>query len=123
MNANDDATSLAVLEGSWVLESIDGFELPENLPRRPAVVVTADGSVQGSTGVNRFRGALDNDGNRLFGPLASTRRAGPPKAMALEAAFLYALNVAIAVEARDNRVILSGAEGQRLTLDRSGPDA
>lgn len=123
MNANDDATSLAVLEGSWELESIEGFELPDDLSRRPILTVAANGDVQGSTGVNRFSGTLDTDGSRLFRPLATTRRAGPPEAMALEAAFLKALDGAVAVEARDNRVVLSGTDRQRLTLTRSVPDS
>ena len=50
------------------------------------------GTVSGFTGVNRFNGHFTPQGERLFGPgLATTRRAGPPAAMKLEAAFLQAM--------------------------------
>jgi heat shock protein HslJ len=123
VNANDDATSQAVLEGTWQLESLEGHTLPDPARRRPMLTVTAEGAVHGSTGVNRFSGVLDPDGRGLFGPLATTRRAGPPEAMALEAAFLKALDSATAVEARDDQIVLGGAATPRLILNRTDPAA
>jgi len=46
---------------------------------------TAERRVSGSTGVNRFFGGLAKE-KQLFGPLGMTRKAGPPEAMAAEAA-------------------------------------
>jgi heat shock protein HslJ len=46
----------------------------------------------GYSGVNSFSGALQTAGASLsFGPLAATRRAGPPATMAFEAAYFKAL--------------------------------
>lgn len=51
-----------------------------------------DGQVSGSGGVNRLTGAYSVDGPVLtFGPLATTRMAGPPELMAEEQAVLAAL--------------------------------
>jgi heat shock protein HslJ len=119
VNANDDASSLAVLEGSWTLSAIEGFEIPAGLREHPSLSVDAQGRVSGSSGVNRFHGALDPDGARVFGPLATTRRAGPPQAMALETAFLNALGNAAFVEGGDGQVTLSGPDGGQLTLVRA----
>ena len=46
----------------------------------------------GYSGVNSFSGSYESGAARLkFGPVAATRRAGPPAAMAFEAAFFKAL--------------------------------
>jgi len=46
----------------------------------------------GYSGVNSFAGAYESAGAALkFGPIASTRRAGPPAAMAFESAYFKAL--------------------------------
>jgi heat shock protein HslJ len=119
VNANDDATSLAVLEGSWTLSAIDGFEIPEGGGRAPFLSVDAEGKVSGSAGVNRFSGSLDPDGANVFRPLATTRRAGPPEAMALEKAFLNVLSHADSVEGNEERLTLSAPGGRSATLVRA----
>jgi len=48
--------------------------------------------VTGYSGVNSFTGAFESGPASLsFGPLAATRRAGPPQAMTFETAFFKAL--------------------------------
>ena len=118
MNANDDATSLAVLEGEWTLSAIEGFDIPAGLRGEPGLSVDSEGRVSGFSGVNRFSGTLDPDGTGVFRPLATTRRAGPPDAMALETAFLKALDSAAAVEGSEDQVTLSGPDGSAVTLFR-----
>jgi len=57
----------------------------------------ADGTVSGSTGVNRLTGAVGAVGlgseTLGFTRLGTTRRAGPPRAMELERRFLQALEM------------------------------
>ena len=118
MNANDDATTLAMLEGRWTLSAIEGFDIPAGLRGEPSLSVDAEGRVSGFSGVNRFSGALDRDGPRIFRPLATTRRAGPPEAMALETAFLEAMSRATVVEGGRDRLTLSGPDGGGMTLVR-----
>jgi heat shock protein HslJ len=51
-----------------------------------------DGTVTGSSGVNRYTGPFEVDGGTItVGPLASTQMAGDPELMAQEAAFVKAL--------------------------------
>jgi heat shock protein HslJ len=51
-----------------------------------------DGSVSGDTSVNRYHGRATIKGNTIsFGPLATTRRAGPPALMDQESKFLKAI--------------------------------
>lgn len=72
----------ASMEGNWNLKQLGENEVPTT-GEPPRLAITADGKVSGYTGVNRLMGALAN-GDRLFGPLATTRRAGSPAAMKLE---------------------------------------
>lgn len=66
----------------------------------------------GSTGVNRYAGPVDVRGEDLrFGALASTRRAGPPDAMALEQAFLQALQATARWRIRDRDLELLDVQG------------
>jgi heat shock protein HslJ len=52
----------------------------------------ADHRVTGSAGLNTFNGTYQRQGSSLrFGPLAMTRRAGPPDLMQQESAFARAL--------------------------------
>jgi len=85
----------APLEGTrWVLAEIGGNRAAMGLDDEP-VTLQLDRAVRlatGYAGVNRFSGVYDLDGASLrFGPLATTRRAGPPEAESLETAVLAAL--------------------------------
>jgi putative lipoprotein len=58
----------------------------------PTLTISADGKVSGNSGVNRFGGSIEESGKALrFSQLSSTRMAGPPDRMKLEASFLSAL--------------------------------
>ena len=74
----------------WVVTSID--EDPLLVEDPPTIAFEEDGSVSGGAGVNRFVGTWSMDEDVLvFGPLATTRMAGPPERMDLEHRFLAVL--------------------------------
>jgi heat shock protein HslJ len=78
----------------WLLVSADGATVPEGLedPRPPYLRLEPGGRALGFSAVNSFSGTYEARGSRLtLGPLAVTRRAGPPAAMAIESAMLQAL--------------------------------
>jgi heat shock protein HslJ len=88
------------LVGTWRLESLQGeaIDPPASMDAEtPSVALAADGSVTGTTGVNRLTGRVEAAGlgsDALgFAPLATTRRAGPPAAMELERRFLQVLEM------------------------------
>jgi len=69
--------------------------------------------VTGYSGVNSFLGGYSSgDGALRFSPLASTRRAGPPELMELEAAFLKALAATRSYRVRGNTLELLDADGR-----------
>lgn len=101
----------AALEGTaWQVVSPSGTT---------ATLAFAEGRAFGSAGVNRYSGSAELDGERLaFGPLAVTRMAGLPEAMADEDAFLAALSAVTGWAIEDARLQLRDAEGAvRLTLE------
>ncbi len=56
------------------------------------IEIGGDGSVSGNTAVNRYQGQAKIEGHSIsFGPLAMTRRAGPPALMDQESKFTNAL--------------------------------
>lgn len=75
----------------WVPLEIDGVPVPEGAGL--SLQVNFDGTVQGTTGCNRFTGTADMDaGELILGPLAVTEMAcADPQAMEREAAWLKAL--------------------------------
>jgi heat shock protein HslJ len=79
--------TLSVLDGQAILPSSTGWA-------SPGLDFAADGqSVSGFSGVNRFGGRYAQDGAALtFGPLAMTRRAGPPELMQTESRFTRILS-------------------------------
>lgn len=79
--------TLIVLEGQPIEPSSTGWAAP-------GLDFAADGqSVVGFSGVNRFGGRYSQDGAALdFGPLAMTRRAGPPELMQTESRFTRVLS-------------------------------
>lgn len=77
------ATSDVLAGGRWLVDSIDGAVV------LPGFDVTMefghDGRVSGSTGVNQYTASYTvAGGSVMFGPLAMTRRDGPPEAVAQE---------------------------------------
>ena len=79
-----NATSDALAGTQWEILSIDGTPIT---PADPPLIVTFghDGRVSGSTGVNQLTASYSLTHDYLtFGPLATTRRAGPPELMEQE---------------------------------------
>lgn len=73
------------LDGDWQVVEIDGETVDPDAPR---TVGFDQGRISGRLGVNRFTGSYSVHGETVaIGPLASTRMAGPPELMALEARF------------------------------------
>jgi copper homeostasis protein (lipoprotein) len=96
---NDETVTLAYTE--WALVELGGEPVevgPDEIV--PSLVLDLEEShVSGSGGVNRLTGAFAlNEDELRFGPLATTRMAGPEKAMERERAFLAALERATSYE-------------------------
>lgn len=85
------AVTLDALVGpTWKLVSINGKNVVDK--SNVSMILGAGGKVAGNTGVNRFSGMAEIKGKEIsFGPLATTRRAGPPALMAQECMFLTAM--------------------------------
>ncbi|MCI0361498.1 MAG: META domain-containing protein [Planctomycetaceae bacterium] len=109
----------ARLTGDWKLVKLG----EEDAPKGEAITlsVSAEGKVSGSTGVNRFSGQLANEGKKLFGPLAMTRRAGLPEAMAAEAAYTKALGEANRFSIKEDKLTLLTDDKPRLVFERQKP--
>jgi heat shock protein HslJ len=92
------------LVGQWKVSHL--MDEPLGDDAELSLEIDAEGQVGGYAGVNRFMGRLASQTDAIFGPLATTRRAGPPEAMELEQRYLRALS------ACDSYAI----DGQSLTL-------
>lgn len=101
------------MTGEWKLTKI-GDSLIENADHEPVLIVTDDGKVNGNTGVNLLMGQLSTDPQKLFGTLATTRRAGTPEMMQRENAFLDALRKSNRFEV--DGVILTLLEDDKILL-------
>ena len=75
--------------------------------------IGAEGRVSGSAGVNRYfgKGNSGPDGRIAFGPMASTRRGGPPEAMAQERSYLKQLSEVSTWAISADRLVLTGKDG------------
>jgi heat shock protein HslJ len=74
----------------WVIRQIDGK--PTLAEASLTIEFAEDGAVSGTTGVNRFSGKAQIEGERItFGPLAMTRRAGSPQLMEQETQLMVGL--------------------------------
>ncbi len=75
---------------SWLVEDIGGGGVVDRA--QTTMKLGEDGAVSGDTSVNRYHGRATIDGTKItFGPLATTRRAGPPALMDQESKFLKSL--------------------------------
>jgi heat shock protein HslJ len=76
------------------------------------------GKATGSTGVNRMSGTytIRPPDSLTFGPLATTRRAGPPDAMAQETALLAAIKDTTGYRLAGSTLELLGASGTLATF-------
>jgi arylsulfatase len=116
--AEPAAEGEAKLTGDWKLAKLG--EEPTAAGAIVTLSVAADGKVSGSTGVNRFAGQLAKE-KKLFGPLGMTRRAGPPEAMAVEAAFAKALDEATRFTIKEDKLTLFAGDKPRLVFERQKP--
>ena len=101
---------------SWVLEEASlGAPIPED---PPITLEFSDSEAFGNSGVNTFRGEYQAaaSGELTFGPLASTKMAGEPDAMAFEGEFLMALQSTFGYTSDGRTLTLYGAADQVLTF-------
>jgi heat shock protein HslJ len=110
--------SQASLEGNWKLKQLDGAEVTAS-GETPTLSINSSGSVSGSTGVNRLAGSV-SEGDKLFGPLVTTRRAGSPEAMQLEQSYTQALSEVNAFQAEDDQLKLMSRGEVLLLFERDG---
>ena|SRR5688572_22712939 len=117
---NDDAPRAGAggptLTGTrWNLVSMGETpaEVTEGVGEGPYIMLGAeDNGVSGSTGVNFLSGTYERDGDELkFGPLITTRRAGPPALMQQEVAFSRALGQTGGWRIREGALELLDADG------------
>lgn len=108
-----DAPAMA---GTWTLRTLGGQDIADLLQpdaRAPFLAIGPDGVVSGFAGVNTLRAqAFPDEGGRggLFGPVVTTRMAGPESLMGLEARMLKAMDDARSarVSADELRLLDSG---------------
>ena len=115
-------TALAVLPaaaadappaGRWLAEDINGGGVIDRL--QTTLEVSADGSVTGFGGCNRYMGKVTVTGATLsFGALAGTRKACTPAVMDQEQKFHAALQEAAGwrFDAQQNKLLLINAAGE-----------
>jgi heat shock protein HslJ len=118
------ATRDRIARTDWTCTSLAGASFPEGTPPSLSFGETdpiGSISVSGYAGVNRFGGSATITGGRLrFGALMSTRMAGPPERMELEAAFLAMLRSVDAASIEGETLTLSAAGTQLATFTRDG---
>jgi heat shock protein HslJ len=79
-----------LLRSAWLVEDIDNGGVLDRL--RTFVQLDENSQASGSTGLNRFGGKVTLDGDKIkFGPMATTRMAGPPAVMDQESKFTKAI--------------------------------
>lgn len=97
------------LVGDWLLTKLLDQKI-EKSAESPDLSVTAEGKVSGTTGVNRFGGMIAAKTPPLFGPLFTTRRAGEPDAMKIEANYVKALGKVASTKTQDDQLLLLDAD-------------
>ena len=116
----DDSSGMAGLAGTnWQVVALPGDAAyqPGGEGEPPTLLFGDDGQVGGHSGCNRFFGPFRDSGDALaIGPLASTRMACPPPLMALETAFLAALEATDGYRLEAGRLSLTGDGGTLVEL-------
>ncbi|MGX9393654.1 META domain-containing protein [Nitrobacteraceae bacterium UC4446_H13] len=98
--------------GKWLAEDILGGGVIDRL--QTTLEIAPDGIVSGHGGCNRYRGRVSITGESIsFSPLASTKMACTPAAMAQEQKFQQALERArsFRINARERKLILRDGAG------------
>jgi heat shock protein HslJ len=106
----------------WRLSEISGQQISLPAEAKPATIMFDEGTGQASgfSGVNQFHGSYKLDGSKIsFGPLISTRMAGPPELMEIESNFLNVVSSDVEFTISDG--VLEFAHGEsvvaRFTTD------
>ena len=91
VSENDRAADTSVLYAQpWLVEEIGGGKVVDK--SQANMRFADDASVSGDTSVNRYQGRATIEGSKIsFGPLITTRRAGPRPLMDQETKFLKAM--------------------------------
>jgi heat shock protein HslJ len=120
-----DRVTMSNLAGDWTLRQIRGADVSSMLPagaRAPTLTFASDGHVSGFAGVNRASGSLDtaalDQGRFTLSPMAVTKMAGLPQAMALEDKFLGSLNEVNAARIQGDTLTLSKGNTPLLQFTR-----
>ncbi len=97
VSALGSSAEIKTLAGTrWTVIALDGNPVeraPDGWPAQSLEFDPDGGRVSGHAGVNRFAGRCEQDGGALrFGPLAMTRRAGPPAQMESERRYTVVLS-------------------------------
>ncbi len=102
------------LSGEWSVLSIRGVPVVED--SGVMLAFSEDGSLHGNSGVNALNGTWTNTAHSLtFGPLAMTRRMGPPPLNEQEQRFTAALDeVANVSQEANGQLVLSSSAGDEL---------
>lgn len=109
---------------AWRLVELPGTAAIAGPRGVPTLAFDAGGRASGLSGVNRFSaGTVTDVGALRFSNAVSTRMAGPPEAMALEAAFLSRLQQTAGWRIDGDRLELLDAAGARLMRFERAPAA
>lgn len=112
-------TGAGSVDGTWTLARVQGeiAALPENT-RNPEMVISEEGHVTGTAGINRISGALDraalSTGAFRLGPVVSTRMGGSAEAMAFEQRYLELLARVRRYQASGNSLTLLDDAGREI---------
>ncbi|TWU42666.1 META domain-containing protein [Novipirellula artificiosorum] len=94
---------------NWLVEDIAGRGVIDRA--QTTIEFSEDGTVSGNTAVNRYSGKVSIKGDSIdFGPLITTRRAGPPAVMDQEQKFLAAMERVKRVRVDENGLLHFGGE-------------
>lgn len=109
--------------GEWTLWMIGTDEVSGLLPAgspAPSLSIASDGMVGGNAGVNRLESRFDasaaSRGEPLFGPMVTTKMAGPEPLMSLERRFTEALSRAARASIEAGNLELYDGAGNRLVV-------
>jgi len=118
-----EAVVIDLVGTRWKLTEVNGAPVkagPEG--REPHLILQQDGRFSGAGGVNLVLGVYKVDGeNFTLGPGPSTRMAGPPDAMAQEAAFIDAMKRVGSYRLSGDSLTLLDANGPVLRFEAAAP--
>ena len=105
---------------SWLVIELDGQAASAPVEGWEPLSLEFDAagtSVAGNAGVNRFAGRYSSRGSDLtFGPLAMTRRLGPPAQMEKERQFTESISQVVAWRQSGTNVVLLDAGSRRVLM-------